>query len=156
MIEDLDELERHMRENVWTDIGQPRPALAIEDRAIAARLLGKDNFRRLARAKAGERVKYRTPVVTAEYHCFPSAVTHGVEHWVITLVENYRRRPLNVWLTYDQCLLGVRWLESKGISVKRVDTEYMRHSGPVLPTKPKQQRSKRFDAEWLRRATSCG
>jgi hypothetical protein len=152
MSTEIDDLERHVR-SIWPDLGKPRPALAEEDRAIAAKLLGKENFQRLSRAKSGDRVKYRTPVVTAEYHCFPSATMAGVEHWVITLIEDGKRRPLNIWFSYEDCLLGIRWLESKGVPAKRIETEYMRHRS-VPPAKAQQDRSKRFDADWLRRATS--
>ncbi len=144
MTDELDELERHVR-SLWPDLNKPRPALADEDRAVAAKLLGKDNFRRLSKAKSGERVKYRAPTRRAEYHCFPSATTAGVEHWVITMIENGRRRPLDVWLTYEKCMLGVRWLEGRGIPVTRADTEYMRSRAPDTHAKPPPERSKRFE-----------
>jgi len=152
MSDDLDELERQVR-SLWGDLA-PRPALEAEDRAIAAKLLGKDNYQRLARARSGDRVKYRAPVVTAEYHCFPSELMPGVEHWVITLIENGRRRTLKASLTFEQCMLGIRWLQTRGITAKQAETEYMRLRASKALAKPYRVRSKRFDASWLRGATS--
>ena len=90
----LDELEKRLRDQ-WVDNAPPRSALAQEDQAIAEKLLGAWNAKRLAATPAGGRFRPRKLKWAAEFIEAPSG-------WTIFVLLNGKRRSQVVGLTRDR------------------------------------------------------
>lgn len=155
MSDDLDEMERKLRE-LWS-VTLPKSALADEDRAVAVKLLGADGARRLAATKRGERYRYRPQAIQKiEYHFVPAGDGKPAYEmgWTIEATQNHVRRTLGRLLPHERCGFIVRELTKRGYRVDLVVTEPMKRAGVLClpltsrqhrpPSKPQQDRSKRF------------
>lgn len=120
MTEELDELERRIREKWGTDL-VPQSSLQPEDRAIAEKLLGKPNAERLARTPKGQRFKYRAPVVTAQYYYRPGMGDEFSSFpgcWEVTVIVDGRKRVFATKLDQERCMFVVREMKKRSIPVR--------------------------------------
>jgi hypothetical protein len=128
---DLDELERRVRSK-WSEDLKPAPALAEEDRAVAVKLMGRDNARRMARMPSGKRFRYVAPVITAEYfYAAPGESMGGIQRsggWTINIFENGVKRSTTPGLREERCMFIVREIRKKGIEVRLFETEAMKRA----------------------------
>lgn len=123
---DDDELYERMKAKLLSDGGRRPAGLDEEERRIAEKLMGIGQAKRLDRARReGGRVRYRRPVVKAEYWCHRAAWL-GAEHWNIDVIEDGARRAFKTGLTEEECNFVIRAISRKGIPVAKVMTEYMK------------------------------
>ncbi len=115
-----DELERRMREKWFgSERAAPfKPVLSAEDQKIASKLMGKSNAQRLA--KSERPFRYKPVVVVAEFYERPET------GWRIDVIEDGERRSHRSGMTEGECLRELRQLESKGATVRRFETEWMK------------------------------
>lgn len=123
----LEVMEQRLRE-LWA-VALPKSALADEDRAVAAKLLGKEGAKRLAATRRGERYRYRPQAIQKiEYHFVPAgedkpAYQHG---WRMEATQNGERRTIGELLTHERCRFIVGELKARGYRVELVITEPMK------------------------------
>ncbi|MEJ5081069.1 hypothetical protein [Ochrobactrum sp. MYb379] len=115
-----EELERRMREQWFgSSSSKPsKPVLSDEDRLIAAKLMGKKNAHRLA--TTDRPFRYKPVVMIAEFY------EHPQTGWRIDVIEDGERRSHRSGMTESECLKELRQLESKGATVRRFETEWMK------------------------------
>lgn len=118
-LDDLAALEEKLREK-WGDFS-PK-ALDPDDEAIAARLLGKSEAKRLANTPSGARFKYRRPKVRAEYFWVPAyehprlPITES-GFWAVDVLEDGRRRRFYEG-TWELCRFIVKAMEERKIPIR--------------------------------------
>lgn len=115
-----EELEQRMREK-WFGSEQPtpsKPVLSAEDQQIASKLMGKNNAQRLA--KSDRPFRYKPVVMIAEFY------EHPQTGWRIDVIEDGERRSHRHSMSEAECMRVLRQLESKGATVRRFETEWMK------------------------------
>jgi hypothetical protein len=134
-IDDLDELERRMRHKLLEDGPAHRgTSFTLEERRIAARLLGQDEARRLENRRDNSRpFKHKKPIVTAEYFETPpsehSALTGG---WTIVVRVNGVEHRSTFGLSHEECLRVIAALSRRGVKIHKTETEWMKHQAKLL------------------------
>lgn len=115
-----EELERLMREKWFgSERATPsKPVLSAEDQQIASKLMGKNNAQRLA--KADRPFRYKPVVMIAEFY------EHPQTGWRIDVIEDGERRSHRHSMSEAECMRVLRQLESKGATVRRFETEWMK------------------------------
>lgn len=146
-----EELERVMRQKLG--VNEPRLAntFSAEERRIADKLLGKTESQRLQnRRKSTRPFKPRKPVVTAEYYEVPPMNVHWTSFgggWRVDVRvdgEIYRSRE---GMDRDECTKLVANLSRRGVTVKPIITEWMRHN-PDYGKPPQTARRKTFSERY--------
>ncbi len=115
-----EELERRMRAKLFASepSGKGGPKLGATELKIAEKLMGKSNAQRLAHSDRPFR--YKPVVMVAEFY------EHPYNGWRIDVIEDGERRSHMHGMTEGECLRQLRILESKGASVRRFETEWMK------------------------------
>lgn len=115
-----EELERRMREKWFgSEKAKPsKPVLSAEDQQIASKLMGKNNAQRLA--KADRPFRYKPVVMIAEFYEQPQT------GWRIDVIEDGERRSHRHSMSEAECMRVLRELESKGATLRRFETEWMK------------------------------
>ena len=133
--DDLDELERIVRESGWAS-ATPL-ALNVEERRVADKLLGKADAKRLSRLKTGERFKYR-PVRTIRVEFYLG------DGWTIEGVETTGRRVVATALPREKLVDQIATLRGRGYDCRFIVTEPMRAWGVTSePTVEVEQTAKK-------------
>jgi hypothetical protein len=168
-----DDLIRRLQSIGWDKPPAPMSSFDDDERRMATNLLGKENTGKLQRLKPGQRLKPTRQVIRrVEMYLmvYPGDVYSLIPwQWRLEFLENNHKTTWRM-ASGEQCAFVAKHLRARGYDVRFVITEQMRAHGFLHEPKaaaeqivntprnrpaarPRQERSRRFDADWLRRAT---
>ena len=150
--DELAELERRMRRNLFFNGKSNRSGLSEEEQRIAVKLLGKSETERLQKRRNNSRpFKPKRPIVVAEYYEVPPMQTtwggFAGGGWRIDVRENGVVRNSRVGMTREECLSIVGRLERRGVQGKPIVTEWMKQN-PSCQNAPPATKRKSFDERY--------
>lgn len=145
MFDEFDELENALRANGWAS-AVAKTLLSRDDEAVAAKLLGKTNARRMVSTPIGRRTRL---VKTKEVYAVPNSLG-----WMIGAQEGNKERVLNVGLSRQERDRVLAFARERGFDTAIYDNPAVR---PF--TEPKRPSNDNWDIKHLepsRPATPSG
>ncbi|HTN60228.1 MAG TPA: hypothetical protein VL147_01580 [Devosia sp.] len=146
---EIDELERFLRSK-WIENSKPVSVLADEDRAIAEKLLGKEQAEQLAATNRGERFRYRPERITKVEYFYvpPDRDLIAKSGWTIELYVKGAKRVFARGLDDPFCAFVIKEMTARQYSCRLVRTEAMRRYGITSPM-DKPRRTPRREAQTI-------